>query len=63
MKKARDRVRELIAIIQGLRKEIREAREALVIANNENLHVSLVEVIAVGDPSLWDKGEELKEAP
>ncbi|KAK0708680.1 hypothetical protein B0H67DRAFT_673026 [Lasiosphaeris hirsuta] len=58
---AKKRVKELIEIIQGLRKEIKEARDALAAANKENLHPALLEL--GDDPSTWLKEEELKTAP
>ncbi|KAK3934030.1 hypothetical protein QBC46DRAFT_400801 [Diplogelasinospora grovesii] len=57
--KAKQRVKELIEIIQVLRKEIKEARDALAAANKENLHPALLEL---DDPSLWQKDDELKIA-
>jgi len=60
---ARKRVTELVAIIQVLRREIREAKEALNVSNKDNLHTTLVFMETEGDPSTWLKGEEDKEAP
>ncbi|KAK4186019.1 hypothetical protein QBC35DRAFT_388240 [Podospora australis] len=62
VKRARERVEELVIIIQGLRKEIREARDALNAANRENLHLSLMLLDEYGDPMLWRRGDEDKEA-
>ena len=57
---AKQRVRELIDIIQQLRKEIKEARDALALANKDDLHPILLEL--GDDPREWGKGEELKMA-
>ncbi|RYP29049.1 hypothetical protein DL767_006911 [Monosporascus sp. MG133] len=58
---AKQRVRELVEIIQQLRKELKEARDALAEANKQNLHPTLLELS--DDPLTWQKDEELKLAP
>ncbi len=58
--KAKARVKQLIDIIQVLRKELREAKDALVLANRDNLHPALLQM--EGDPMSWEMGEENKEA-
>ncbi|KAK0716521.1 hypothetical protein B0T21DRAFT_375076 [Apiosordaria backusii] len=63
IKKARARVNSLIEIIQQLRKEIRIARDALIIANKDDLYPSLMAIEEVGDPLYWRQDEEFKEAP
>jgi len=62
VQRAKQRVDELIGIIQGLRKEIREAREALAQANRDNLLPTLSTIVGDGDPMTWRKGDEDKEA-
>ncbi|KAK5658170.1 hypothetical protein OQA88_2143 [Cercophora sp. LCS_1] len=63
IKKARARVNALIEIIQTLRKEMKLAREALILSNKEDLYPSLMAMEEYGDPLYWRQGEEEKEAP
>lgn len=63
IKKARARVNGLIEIIQQLRKEIRIARDALIIANRDDLYPSIQALEEMGDPLFWKQDEEFKEAP
>lgn len=58
--KARERVDHLVGIIQQLRKEIREARDSLVVTNRDSLHPSLM---VIDEALMWRKGDEDKEAP
>lgn len=63
IRKARARVNALIEIIQDLRKEMRMAKEALIVANKDELYVAMMAIDAVGDPWYWREGDEMKEAP
>ncbi|KAK3988896.1 hypothetical protein QBC44DRAFT_397117 [Cladorrhinum sp. PSN332] len=63
VKKARARVNQLIEIIQQLRKEIRIARDALIVTNKDDLYPSLMAMEESGDPLYWRQDEEFKEAP
>ncbi|KAK4161624.1 hypothetical protein QBC43DRAFT_357496 [Cladorrhinum sp. PSN259] len=63
VKKARARVNVLIEIIQQLRKEIRIARDALNVANKDDLYPSIMALEEAGDPLFWKLDEEFKEAP
>lgn len=63
IRKARARVNYLIEIIQQLRKEIRIARDTLIITNRDELYPSIMAMEEVGDPLFWRLDEEYKEAP
>ncbi|KAK0665941.1 hypothetical protein QBC41DRAFT_339464 [Cercophora samala] len=62
IRKARARVNSLIEIIQQLRKEIRLARDALILTNKDELYPSIMVMEEVGDPLFWRQDDEYKEA-
>ncbi|KAK0737254.1 hypothetical protein B0T21DRAFT_160650 [Apiosordaria backusii] len=59
VEKARQRVSDLVFVVQELKWEIEEARRTIV-ETNETLHRLLTENDGTEDPLQWDKEEEVK---